>query len=74
MAQDSRALALPAHVPVRKVGAAGLSGSVATIAIWALDHMGIKPDASVAAALTTLISFAVAYFVPSPAGGAATDD
>ena len=56
----------PSAVPVRKVGAAGLGGAVATAVIWALDNVaGIQLGEEVAAAVVTLIMFSVGYIVPN---------
>lgn len=59
----------PSAMPVRKVGAAGLGGAAATAVIWALDSFaGIQLGEEVAAAVVTLITFAVGYVVPAAAG------
>lgn len=52
-------------LPVRKVGAAGLGGAVSTALIWALGHFaGLELGEEVAAAVVTLVTFAVGYLVP----------
>lgn len=53
--------------PNRKVMAGGLAGALTTIATWAADAFGgVKVPGEVAAAITTVIAFAVSYFVPDP--------
>ena len=60
-------------LPVRKVGAAGLGGAVATGVIWALSHFaGIELGEEVAAALVTIITFGVGYLVPGSGTSAVT--
>ena len=52
--------------PVRKVGSAGLGGAIATGIIWALgEFAGIDLSDEVAAAVVTIVTFAVGYLVPS---------
>jgi hypothetical protein len=55
--------------PTRKVMAGGAIGAAITILVWVLNAFKLLPQgqqipAEVAAALTTLVSFAVSYFVP----------
>jgi putative flippase GtrA len=61
----------PTAAPIRKVAAGGLGGAVATIVLWALAQFAnIHPDPTIAAAITTVISFLVAYIVPPSANDA----
>lgn len=54
--------------PTRKVTAAGLSGALVTILVWAADSfLHVEIPAVVAAALVLVFSFGVAYFVPASA-------
>lgn len=51
--------------PTRKVGAGGLGGAVAVIVIYVLQrwaHLDI--DATLSAAITTIVTFIVAYLTP----------
>lgn len=48
-------------VPTRKVGAAGLGGALVTIAI----ALGIDISPELAAAITTVVGFAVGFFACS---------
>ncbi len=50
-------------VPSQKVTVGVLSGAITTIVIWALKSVVVIPG-EVAAAITTVLSFAVSYFVP----------
>jgi lipopolysaccharide export LptBFGC system permease protein LptF len=74
MALQGLAVALSPHAPARKVRAGGLGGAVATLTVWALSQFtGFKPDPGIVAALTTVITFAVAYFAPQSGGDAALE-
>lgn len=57
----------PTAVPTRKVASGGIAGAVATILFALLDSQGIELDPAVVAAVTTLLSFAVAYFTKNRA-------
>ena len=52
--------------PIRKVTAAGIAGVLVTIILWLLSAFApeLEIPEEVAAALTTVIAFIVAYFVP----------
>lgn len=52
-------------VPVRKVGAGALSGALTTLVLWLVGLTGVDIPATVAAAITLLITAGVAYAVPS---------
>lgn len=58
------------YVPTRKVGASTIAGAVSVILVWALngfvlsERTRITPE--IAAAITTLMTFAVGYFIPEP--------
>ena len=54
----------PSKLPNRKVGSAGLAGALSVLVIWILGESGIDISAEVAAALTTVLMFAVGYLVP----------
>lgn len=49
----------------RKVAAGGLAGVIVTILVWILSLWHINLPGDVAAAITVVISFIVAYLVPS---------
>lgn len=52
--------------PVRKVTATVLAGAIVTILVWAVHqfaNVSVPPE--VAAALVTVVSFLVGYFVPA---------
>lgn len=51
--------------PQRKVGAGALGGALATVALWLLGLTGVEVPATVAAAITLLITSGVAYLLPS---------
>lgn len=52
--------------PVRKVAAAGLGGAATTLILYIAKHYaGIELPADVAGAVTTIVTFGLAYFVPS---------
>lgn len=50
--------------PVIKVAAAGLGGAVATIIIGIIEAAGGTVDASLAAAIATVVSFGAGYITP----------
>jgi putative flippase GtrA len=55
----------PTAAPVRKVTSGLAGGAVASVALWVLkQYAGFDPPAEIAGAITTLISFLVAYIVP----------
>jgi fluoride ion exporter CrcB/FEX len=56
------------NVPIRKVTAGGAAGAITTIVVWILNTFVLQQEnqqitAEIAAAITTLISFAVSYYV-----------
>lgn len=53
--------------PNTKVAAGGLAGGLSMLIIWGIGAAGVEVPAEVAAAITTLITFAVSYFVPEKA-------
>ena len=57
--------------PVRKVTAGALGGAIVTVLVWYLNTFVLEPDkritGEVAAALTTIVTFLVGYFVPPSA-------
>lgn len=55
-------------VPTRKVGAGALSGALVTVVLWLVDLTGTDVPATVAAAITLLITAGTAYMVPSEGG------
>jgi len=55
----------PSAAPIRKVTAGGVGAAVTTIVIWVLSLFNITMPVVVAGALITVISFGVAYLVPS---------
>lgn len=53
------------YTPTRKVTSAGLAGGVATLLAWGFDEFaGVAMPPPVVAALTTVVMWLVAYFVP----------
>lgn len=57
----------PTALPVRKVAAGGIAGTMATMVIWLYDTCGLPgaPVApEVAATLATMASFAASYAMP----------
>jgi putative flippase GtrA len=51
--------------PTRKVGAGGIGGAVAVIVIFVLQRYAhITIDAALSAAITTVVTFIVAYLTP----------
>lgn len=58
--------------PTRKVGSGLLAGALTSIAVWALDQFaGVQIPAEIAAAITTVLAFAVSWLVPEANGGGA---
>jgi hypothetical protein len=53
-------------VPAQKVTVGVLAGSITTIIIWALKSVIVIPG-EVAAAITTVLTFAASYLVPPSA-------
>lgn len=53
-----------ADLPYRKVGVGAAAGALTTIAVWVLKQSGIEMPPEVAAALTTILTFAVQYMTP----------
>ncbi len=55
-------------MPTRKVGAGGATGALTLIIVWVLNSFVLPPDrqitGEIAAAITTILSFAVSYLVP----------
>lgn len=50
----------------RKVGASGIVGAVAGLLIWASKaYGGVEVPGEVGSYITTIITFAVGYFVPN---------
>lgn len=52
--------------PDRNVALSGFAGALATLIQFVLAQLGIAMDAGTASALTTVLMFAVAYWVPNP--------
>jgi putative flippase GtrA len=51
--------------PTRKVGAGGVGGAVAVIVVYILQRYAhINIDATLSAAITTVVTFIVAYLTP----------
>lgn len=71
------ALQTEGNAPVKKVAAGGIAGAAATILVYVLNSYVLpsaKPiPAEIAAAITTLLSFAVAYLTPPGEGERAID-
>lgn len=56
----------PSAMPQRKVVAGGLAGSIVSLALWCLSEFaGVVMPGEQAAALTTIVSFGLAYLVPN---------
>lgn len=57
-------------LPTRKVGASALAGALSVVLVWVLNTFvltgPIKITGEVASAITTILAFAVGYFVPDP--------
>lgn len=53
--------------PNRKVTAGGLGGALAMVLVWGLGELGVDVPAEVAAALSTVVGFGLAYFTNEPA-------
>lgn len=53
--------------PDRKVAAGGFAGAVTAVLVWVAAEFGqVTIPGEIAAAIATIISTAVAYFVPNP--------
>lgn len=50
--------------PTTKVIGGTVGAAFATLAVWGLTQMGLTVDEGVKVALTTVITFAVGYFIP----------
>ena len=50
--------------PNTKVQAGGFAGGLALLIVWGLGQCGVTVPPEAAAAIATVLSFAVAYFVP----------
>jgi hypothetical protein len=63
-------------IPTRKVTAGGVAGAASIIIVFALNNYVLPQDkpltAEVAAALTTFLSFVIAYLVPPAASDQVT--
>lgn len=58
----------PSPKPTRKVAAGGLGGAAALIIIAGLNHLfGVEIQGELAAAITTVVAFGVAWLVPEAA-------
>lgn len=56
---------MEANAPNRKILAAGLAGAITSILAWVLIvTTDVEIPANVAAAITTVLTFAAGYFVP----------
>lgn len=57
-------------MPERKVWSAGIGGAIATVIIWALNTyvLSVPIEGEIAAAMTAIVTAAVAYLVPNPDG------
>jgi hypothetical protein len=55
------------YLPSRKVGAGALAGALSVVLVWALNNLVLtgptKITGEVASAITTILTFAVGYFV-----------
>lgn len=66
-AQGNHEPAQKSPKPERKVNAAGVGGATATVLLWIVTTFtGVQMDAAVAAALVTVATYALGYFVPNP--------
>ncbi len=55
--------------PVRKVAAGTLAAALTTILVWLLQSVfAVQISSEVAAALTTVVGFAIAYLTPPGTG------
>lgn len=50
--------------PNTKVAAGGLAGGLSMLVVWGIGATGIEVPPEIAAAVTTLVTFAVSYMVP----------
>ena len=59
------AVKMEGKAPVRKVAAGGIGGAITTVIVWVLNTWVLEQSmpSEVAAALATIVSFALAYFV-----------
>lgn len=53
--------------PTRKVAAGSVGGAVGVILIFVLSQFGVEVPAEVAAAISTVLGFAMSYLVPERA-------
>ena len=53
----------------KKVAAGGFAGGMSLLVVWGLGSLGVDVPPEVAAALTTVITFAVSYLVPDNSPG-----
>lgn len=51
------------ELPSRKVGAGALAGALSVIVVWCAGAAGLDVPPEVASAATTVIGFAVGYYV-----------
>jgi hypothetical protein len=51
-------------MPTNKVTAGGIGGALASIIVWGVSLAGVEVPPEVAAAVATVVSFALAYLVP----------
>jgi len=59
------ALQLLSALPISKVGYAGIAGAITSLVVWGLStFVDVQLPAEAAAAITTLITFAIGYVVP----------
>ena len=58
--------------PTTKVISGGVAGAISVLVVWAVNSFKLLPSGTqipgeIASALTTILSFAVSYFVPPSA-------
>ena len=53
-------------MPNRKVGASALAGALTAILVGIAGQLGLVISGELAAAITTVLTFVVGYFVPEP--------
>lgn len=54
--------------PSRKVAGGGVAGAVTTVVLWLVDELTpLSPPAAVASAISVLVTFGVAYWIPAAA-------
>ena len=60
------------YLPTRKVTVGGLAGAISIVFVWVANTFWMpsnaKIPAEIASAITTILTFAVSYFVPDPPG------